>query len=264
MDLGFVHAKQNNHLIRSHDGFDSYLLITDAKTRYLWIFLCKNKKTPTKTVKLFLDQHGQTQGPRIIRTDQGGELAKSKLMQDTIAAAGYSLEITGSDNSSQNGTVERPHRTLANMMRAALTNSGIGEKYWSDALIHSVFIKNRLPHAAFKYKSTPYTELTGTKPNMDSLKIFGSPITTREPGRRPVKLDNHCYNGIFLRFAKTLKNIVYIDKLTKKIKTTSYATFDEARYSANKKPRGAQRLLQTGLPSPEPPEQMQSQKTPAI
>ena len=72
MDLGFVHAKQNNHLIQSHDGFDSYLLITDAKSRYLWIFLCKNKKKTTKTVKLFLDQHGQKQGPRIIRTDQGG------------------------------------------------------------------------------------------------------------------------------------------------------------------------------------------------
>ena len=137
-------------------------------------------------------------------------------MQDTIAAAGYSLEITGSDSSSQNGTVERPHSTLANMMRAALTNSGIGAKYWSDALIRSVFIKNRLSHAAFKYKSTPYAELTGTKPNMESLNFFGSPITTRKPDQRPVKLDNHCYNGIFLRFAKTLKNIVYIDRMIKK------------------------------------------------
>ena len=65
---------------------------------------------------------------------------------------------------------------------------------------------------------------------MDSIRIFGSPITTRKPGRRPVKLDNHCYNRHFLRFAKTLKNIVYLDTLTRKIKTTTYATFDEAHY----------------------------------
>ena len=263
MDIGFVHGKQNNRIIRSHDGFDSYILITDAKTRYLWMFLCKNKNPPLKTVQLFLDQHGLKSGTRIVRTDQGGELAKSKLMQDTIAAAGYSLEITGSDNSSQNGTVKRPHRTLANMMRAALTNSGLSAKYWSDALVHSVFIKNRLPHAAFKYKSTPYTELTGTKPNMDSIRIFGSPITTRKPGRRPVKLDNHCYNGIFLRFAKTLRNIVYLDTLTKKIKTTTYATFDEAHYSSQTKPRGAQRLLQTGIPPSDTVEQPKHD-TPAI
>ena len=263
MDFGFVHGKHNNRLIRSHDGFDSYLLITDAKSRYLWMFLCKNKYPPLKTIKLFLDQHGQKSGTRIVRTDQGGELAKSKLMQDTIANAGYSLEITGSDNSSQSGTVKRPHRTLANMMRAALTNSGLSAKYWSDALIHSVFIKNRLPHAAFKYKTTPYTELTGTKPNMESLRIFGSPITTRKPGRRPVKLDNHCYNGIFLRFAKTLKNIVYLDKTTNKIKTTTYATFDEAHYSAASKPRGAQRLLHIGTPASDILKE-QTTQTPAI
>ena len=66
-------------------------------------------------------------------------------------------------------------------MRAAITDSGLPAKYWSDALIHSVFIKNCLPHAAFKHNSTPYTELTGTRPNMESLRIFGSPITTRKP-----------------------------------------------------------------------------------
>ena len=249
MDFGFVHGRKNNRLIRSHDGFDSYLLITDAKTRYLWIFLCKNKNPPIKTLQLFLDQYGLQTGPRTIRTDQGGELAKSHKIQETIAAAGYSLETTGSDNSSQNGMIERPHRTLANMMRSALTDSGMDQKYWSDALVHSVFIKNRLPHAAFNYTSTPYTEVTGTKPNIESLRIFGSPITTRKPGRRPVKLDNHCYNGIFLRFAKTLKNIVYLDRTTKKIKTTTYASFDEAHYSSNHKPKGAQRLLHTGMPT---------------
>ena len=72
MDLGFVHGKQNNRLIQSHDGFDSYLLITDAKTQYLWMFLCKNKNPPLKTVQLFLDQHGQKSGARIVCTDQGG------------------------------------------------------------------------------------------------------------------------------------------------------------------------------------------------
>lgn len=172
MDFGFVHGKTNNRLIRSHDGFDSYLLITDAKTRYLWIFLCKNKTPPIKTLRLFLAQYGLQTGPRTIRTDQGGELAKSHKIQETIAEAGYSLEITGSDNSSQNGIVERPHRTLANMMRSALTDSGMSQKYWSDALVHSVFIKNRLPHAAHKYQSTPYTEVTGTRPNMDSYCAF--------------------------------------------------------------------------------------------
>jgi len=33
------------------------------------------------------------------------------------------MEVTGADNSSQNGKAEKPHQTLANMMRASLTNA---------------------------------------------------------------------------------------------------------------------------------------------
>lgn len=242
MDFGFVSGKDhNNQIIRSHDGYNSYLLIIDAKTRYMWTFLSKTKLPPIKTIKLFLQVHGAHHG--IIRTDQGGELARSRAFQDTIAEANYSLETTGAGNSSQNGLAERPHRTLGNMIRAALLNSNLPSKFWSDALVHSTFIKNRLPHAAFNYKSTPYTELTGNKPDLQQLKIFGTPITTRKPGLRSVKLDTHTYHGIFLRYAKTMRNIVYYDKKTKEIKTTTFAHFDEAHYSQPTRSKGANILL---------------------
>lgn len=214
MDFGFVSGRdQQQQIIRSHDGFNSYLLIVDAKTRYMWTFLSKTKHPPIKTIKLFLQVHGAHHG--IICTDQGGELARCKAFQDTIADSNYSLETTGAGNSSQNGLAERPHRTLGNMIRSALLNSNLPSKFWSDALVHSTFIKNRLPHAAFNYKSTPYTELTGNKPNLKQLRIFGTPITTRKPGLRSVKLDTHTYRGIFLRYAKTMRNIVYYDTKTK-------------------------------------------------
>ena len=58
------------------------------------------------------------------------------------------------------------------MMRSSLENTSLHKKYWSDALLHSVFVKNRLPHFAFKFKSTLYTALTGVKPNLSNLKIF--------------------------------------------------------------------------------------------
>ncbi len=243
MDFGFVSATKDSNIIRSHDNFKAYLLVVDNKTHYTWVFLSKNKQPPLKTLRLFLQQNGLPQGQRIIRTDQGGELAASHAFQDLVAEFGYSVETTGADNSSQNGLVERPHRTLANMVRATLSDTGLPDKFWSDALVHAVFIKNRLPHAAFKYLSTPYTELTGTRPNLQQLKIFGAPIIARKPGKRRVKMDRHCYHGIFLRFAKTMKNIVYYDTKTKRVKTTTYATFDEAHYSNPKRPPGAQRLM---------------------
>ena len=248
MDFGFMKGKLgNNTNIRSHDGYNSYLLIVDYHTRYLWVFLTKNKSPPLKVVTQFLSTYGTKDGTRIIRTDQGGELARSQAFRAVLDTAGYSLEITGSDNSSQNSIAERPHRTLGDMVRAGLENSGLHPKYWSDAFLHAAHVKNRLPHSAFDHKATPYERLTGMKPDLSNLRIFGCPITTRRPGKRTPKISKHSYNGLFLRYAKTMRNIVYFDTNTRKIKTTTYAKFDEAHYSHKNKPPGAQILMELGM-----------------
>ena len=249
MDFGFMSAKVNQQLITSHDGYKCYLLIVDLFTRYLWVFLSKNKHPPIKVTKQFLRTYGNKSGTRIVRTDQGGELARSALFRSAIQEASYSLEITGADNSSQNGVAERPHRTLANMVRTGLENSNLPLKYWSDALLHASFIKNRLPHSEFQFKQTPYEKLTGVTPDLSKLRVFGSRIVTKRPGRRTTKLSKHSYTGIFLRYAKTMRNIVYLDTITNRIKTTTYAKFDEAHFSRPEKPPGAQILIELGLQS---------------
>ena len=96
------------------------MLIVDHYTRYMWVFLSKNKKPPLNTLRLFLKKFNNGG-----ITDQGGELASSEEIKKIVAEMGFALEITGSDSSHQNGIVERPHRTLANMMRSSLLNSGL-------------------------------------------------------------------------------------------------------------------------------------------
>ena len=77
MDFGFMkgkHGNDNNN--RPHDGYNLYLLIVDYHTRYLWVFLTRNKAPPLKVVTQFLSTYGTKDGIRIVRTDQGGELAQ--------------------------------------------------------------------------------------------------------------------------------------------------------------------------------------------
>ena len=133
------------------------------------------------------------------------------------------------------------------MVRAGLENSGLHPKYWSNALLHGAHIKNRLPHSAFEHKCTPYEKLIGMKPDLSNLRIFGCPITTRKSGNRTLKISKHSYSGIFLRYAKTMKNIVYYYTNTRKIKTTTYAKFDEAHYAHSNKPPGAELLMELGM-----------------
>ncbi len=130
MDLGYVKGEVDNQLVCLHDGYSSYILIIDYETCYTWLFLMKNKKPPTNMIMTFLKIYGlKNYGDKIVHTDQGGELANSMQFCKTIADCRYQIEISGTDNSSQNGKAERPHSTMANMMRASLDNASLHPKY---------------------------------------------------------------------------------------------------------------------------------------
>ena len=156
------------------------------------------------------------------------------------------MEPTGSDNSSQNGIAERPNRTYGDMMRTMLMGAGLDSRYWSYALVQSVFIKNRLPHSHHDFKMTPFQALTGREPNLQDLKIFGSRIIAKNPGQRRAKLDDHTSSGIFLHHTATTSINKYIDDKTDREKSTSHIDFDEAHYTTSSKPLGARALIETG------------------
>ena len=259
-DYGFIRSEQNQAegikdiIVRSWDGYNSYLIIVDKHTRYTWVFLSKNKNPPIDTIDKFLDMHGIPNTPdtekgliKLIRTDGGGELAGCDEFKALCNKKGYSVQTTAADSSSQNGIVERPNETIGNMMRSSMHSAGLPGKYWSDILLQVVYIKNKLPHKHFKYKSTPQTEFTGILPDFSNLRIPGSLVTVRKPGRRSARLSNHTYDGIFLRYNNTMENCIYVDRKTNTVKNGRIKTFDEAHFSAKNKPPGPQQLFDLGV-----------------
>ena len=231
---GSAYKSVNNQgkIVTSRDGFNSYLIIVDAHTRYSWIFLSGSKHPPLKTVTQFLQRFGLKDGTtRQIRCDQGGELAKSSKFREVIQNEGYSIEPTGSDNSSQNGVAERPNRTYGDMMRSMLINAGLSPKFWSYALIQAVFIKNRLPHSHHNFNKTPFEALTGRKPNLKNLKIFGSRVIAKNSVKRKAKLDHNTSSGMFLHHTATTSISKYLDDVTNREKITSHLEYDEAHYT---------------------------------
>jgi hypothetical protein len=66
-----------DRVVTSIDGFNSYLLVVDKFSRYMWIFLCKSKEPPIDEMSAFLSTFGLQEGG-VIRCDQGGELAGSE------------------------------------------------------------------------------------------------------------------------------------------------------------------------------------------
>ena len=121
---------------------------------------------------------------------------------------------------------ERPNRTLATMVRCMTHAAGLGPEYWSWALLHAVYVKNRLPHRATA--TTPFLAYRSKKPSAKLLRVWGCRVIVKLPGPRPAKLDHHTTTGTFLGYTATDHNIYYRDTVTKRIKVATHVTFDEA------------------------------------
>ena len=260
MDFGFMRASTFDYLkpnatqdriVESYDGFNSYLAIVDELSKFIWIFLCKSKEPSTDMVCAFLTRFGRpNKEGGMIRTDQGGELARSELFRTTLLEKhNYVVEPTGANSPSQNGQVEKYNHVLGVTVRVLLYSSGLRATYWSAALLHAVYLHNRRCHKALM--KTPYEAWYGLKPRLKHLRVFGSKVSVKKTGKRRAKLDRHSFRGIFLGYTATDHNIRYVDIDSGITKRSHHAVFDEAWYTAKTRPPAAQFLYDLGLTAEE-------------
>jgi len=110
----------------SYRGFTSLLSIIDGKDRMLWNFPTASKRPPLTILDYFfslLRHEGII--VKTVRVDEDGALADSSEFTDFLVKHGINMETTGGFVSFLNGKIERPHRTIAQMVRALLLNSGL-------------------------------------------------------------------------------------------------------------------------------------------
>ena len=254
IDFGFVRGSDwskkdtDGKLVTSIDGYRSYCLMIDRASRYIWIVLTKRKTPPIQEVKDLLQRLKQNvKNPyKTVTTDLGGELAKSKAFQSMLSEESYILKTTGAHGSAQNGLAEKPNQDLATMMRSMLYGAGLGSQYWSYALRHAVYLKNRLPHSSLA-NVTPYEIMNGKKPNMSKIRVFGARAHFMK-GTRAKKLDRMDGVGTFMTYKGTDTIAYVIDDITGNERVATHITFDEAYAStpASKQPPMAIALQQSG------------------
>jgi hypothetical protein len=234
MDFGFMRSSTKDYrrlntstdqVVISYDGYSSHLVIVDGASRRVWVFLTGSKEPPLDILRSFMKHFASKTG--LVRTDQGGELARSgAFWQMMLGEFGYVVEPTGADIPSQNGGVEIYNNTLAVKVPTLLYGSGLPAKFWSEALVHAAYLHNRLVHSALN--KTPYEAWCGRKPDVAHLKMFGARVCVKQTGTRRCKLDRHNFTGIFLGYTATDQNILYLDLDSGIVKSCHHAIFDEA------------------------------------
>ena len=132
---------------------------------------------------------------------------------------------TGRSGSSHNGMIERPNRTITNIVCAKLLNAGLCDKFWYFAAEYTNFKLYRMLHTATQ--TTLYKAWTGNIPDFADMKIWGCHVYILNPDVTYTKLDNHTYVGLFIKFSSTTKIIVYYNPKKKKFGQTSHAYLDE-------------------------------------
>jgi hypothetical protein len=97
----------------------------------LWNFPTTSKRAPLSILDFFftmLEHDGVT--IQAIRVDEDGALANSTEFSDFLVDRKILLDTTGGYASFLNGKIERPHQTIAQMVRSLLLNSGLPSTLW--------------------------------------------------------------------------------------------------------------------------------------
>jgi len=133
MDFAFMRSSTDKYkrpnkatvrIVTSGDGHSSHLIIVDGTSRRVWAFLTKSIEPPLAILRSFMTKFGIASG--VVRTDQGGKLARSAAFRDMMLREfGYVVEPTGADSPSQNGGAEIYNNTLAVKVRTLLYGSSL-------------------------------------------------------------------------------------------------------------------------------------------
>jgi GAG-pre-integrase domain len=229
IDFGFMvqrsSDKKRQHNLVGLNGETCYALITDHFSGRLYGRAFASKAPPVDWINNWLANNAPNCPNKYVRMDGGGELGRSRDIQQTFANFGYTVELTGPDSSNQNGPGERPHQTIGDALRAMLSGASLKPHFWPYAFYHYVRLYNFVPHGT--RSSSPYEMCGSELPNLSKLRTFGCRVHVRPTTARYGKLVPNSRLGIFLGYSRTLKVLYYYDLESSMVKTATHARFDE-------------------------------------
>jgi len=210
--------------VSSIHGHVYFLTIVDDHSRFLWIILLKNKYEVSHHVKSFI-QMVQTQfhvTPKCIRFDNGHEF----LIPSFYESHGILHQKSCVETPQQNGRVERKHQHILNVRRALLYQSKLPASYWSYAILHVVFLINRIPPTLLQGQS-PYYILHQKLPDINTFKVFGCLCHAFSLQSHRTKLQPKARKTVFLGYKSGYKGYILLDIHSREIFVSIHVVFHE-------------------------------------
>ena len=162
---------------------------------------------------------------KVFRTNRGGEFT-SKDFRTFYEALGIQRQLTTPYTSEQNGVAERKNRMVVEMARCMMKEMNVPVNLWVEAIATVVHILNRSPTQALQ-NCTPYQALTGLKPSVTHLKVFGCIAFALVNPHQRKKLDSKSEKYLFIGHSGESKAYKLLDPLTGKVIISRDVVFHE-------------------------------------
>lgn len=181
-----------------------FLTIVDDFTKWTQVIPLNLKSECNALMKNFIlssENHFSSQGFKVVtvRTDNGGEFCNN-VINEFYFEKGIQHQLTVPYNSSQNGVVERKHRTIQEKVRILLHSSGAPNKFWPEAVKTAEFLINRYPSPFLKNKS-PFELWFGYAPDYSIFHPFGVRCRVLvPPEKRPTAFSPVTVDAIFVGY----------------------------------------------------------------
>jgi histone deacetylase 1/2 len=136
-----------------------------------------------------------------MQTDWGGEYQKLNTFFQRV---GISHHVSCPYAHQQNGSAERKHRHIVEVVLSLLAHASLPLKFWDEAFITATYPINRLPSKVID-NQTPLERLLHQKPDYSVLRTFGCACW---PNMRPYnthKLQFRSKRCVFLRYSNVQK-----------------------------------------------------------
>jgi len=210
------------------DGFRYALVCVDDYSGISCVYLLKNKSDTPRAFQKYLAEVSSFGQVQCVRSDGGGEFI-SREFKDILLENKIKHEMSCPASPHQNGTAERQWRTLFEMARCLLIDSGLPKTLWSYALMTSAYVRNRCYNK--RLSKTPFEALTGQKPNFGKMQKFGQ--TCYALVQNPKKLDARAEKGIFVGYDKESPSFLIYFPETESVKKIRCVKFQNSDSNSN-------------------------------
>ena len=170
----FLQMDTNFSDVQSIHGCTSTVVVIDYHSKMTFV-LNQSSKSESQPYILELIRFLERQtGNKLknIQKDNGTEFKGS--IQKHIEANGIRVFNTLTNESTQNGSPERKHRTLWNLVRACMVAAAAPENLWDEAMNYVVHCINRTPTQWTDHTTTPFELLFHTKLSLKQCIPFGT------------------------------------------------------------------------------------------